>query len=71
MQDVALSPDEQQFHSYSADLFTVKGILAFTRQLHNESARFDHLVFTVGMWPNPGHPQIQLRRSLGWAPNAC
>lgn len=52
MRVVAPFPTEQQFQAYSADLFTVSGVLELTSVLIKKEVRFTHLVLSCGVWPN-------------------
>eukprot|EP01063_Lacrimia_lanifica_P017571 TRINITY_DN24621_c0_g1_i1.p1 TRINITY_DN24621_c0_g1~~TRINITY_DN24621_c0_g1_i1.p1 ORF type:complete len:344 (+),score=89.66 TRINITY_DN24621_c0_g1_i1:52-1083(+) len=51
------APDaSQRFKAYSADLSTVKGCMAFTAALREEKLAVDHIVMTVGAWPDRAAP---------------
>jgi len=54
MSAVAKFPSEQKFRAITADLLTVKGCVALTKQI-NES--LDFVVFTVGIWPDKESPR--------------
>ncbi|CAE8622561.1 unnamed protein product [Polarella glacialis] len=55
MTKLALSTN-QVFRAHSHDLSTVKGCQGLTLELSKQGARFDFLIFTVGVWPDIRNP---------------
>jgi len=57
----AVFPSEQQFQAHAADLLTVKGCVGLAEKLRREaaaqSAHFDVVAFTVGVWPDKEEPR--------------
>lgn len=57
MSVAALKPEHQRFDSYAGDLSVVSGCSNFTQTLSSKGLKFDYVVLTVGVWPDPIHPQ--------------
>ena len=55
MEDIA--PNNTQFAFHAADLSTVKGSMELAAKIRERGIAIDHLVFTVGVWPNFAEPR--------------